>query len=48
MAEFILKQNWSDARVVKFRQAAFVYLPVAILYAPAAPPRKEGGHEVGE
>lgn len=36
MAGFILKQDWSDARVAKFRQAAFVYLHVAILYEAAA------------
>lgn len=31
----ILKQHWPDARVAKFRQAAFVYLHVAILYEAA-------------
>ena len=36
MVGFILKQDWPDARVAKFRQAAFVYLHVAILYEAAA------------
>ncbi len=43
MAGFILKQDWSDARVVKFRQAAFVYLHVAILYEAAAYVMMGGG-----
>ena len=32
----VLKQDWPAARVAKFRQAAFVYLHVAILYEAAA------------
>lgn len=36
MAAFILKHDWPDARVAKFRQAAFVYLHVAVLYEAAA------------
>ena len=28
----MLKQNWPPERVVKFRQAGFVYLHVAVLY----------------
>lgn len=31
-----MKVNWPDARVRKFKQAAFVYLHVAILYEAAA------------
>ena len=31
----MLKQDWPPARVAKFRQAGFVYLPVAILYEAA-------------
>ncbi len=43
MAEFTLKHDWSDARVAKFRQAAFVYLHVAILYEAAAYVMMGGG-----
>ena len=32
----MLKQDWPPARTAKFRQAAFVYLHVAILYEAAA------------
>ncbi len=46
MAVFTLKQDWPDARVVKFRQAAFVYLHVAILYEAAAYVMMGGGGAV--
>ncbi len=36
MTTSTLKHEWPDARVAKFRQAAFVYLHVAILYEAAA------------
>ena len=36
MMSIVLKQDWPAARVTKFRQAAFVYLHVAILYEAAA------------
>ncbi len=36
MTTATLKHEWPEARVAKFRQAAFVYLHVAILYEAAA------------
>jgi hypothetical protein len=36
MAKLTLKHEWPASRVAKFRQAAFVYLHVTILYEAAA------------
>ena len=39
----VLRQDWSPARVGKFRQAGFVYLHVAILYEAAVYAMLEAG-----
>ena len=39
----MLRQDWSPARVGKFRQAGFVYLHVAILYEAAVYAMLEAG-----
>ena len=39
----MLKQDWPPERVAKFRQAAFVYLHVAILYEAAVYTMLEAG-----
>ncbi len=43
MTTSTLKHEWPDARVAKFRQAAFVYLHVSILYEGAAYVMMGGG-----
>ena len=39
----MLRQDWPPARVIKFRQAGFVYLHVAILYEAAVYAMLEAG-----
>jgi len=39
----VLKQDWSPTRVVKFRQAGFIYVHVAILYEGAVYAMLEAG-----